>query len=64
MNIFVFCKKILEIDHVLPEGYRNIDDVFSINVKMGKIESIYVFSNGISFQPIYNPPKPNYNDTL
>lgn len=58
MNIFVFCKKLLEIEHVLPEGYRNIDDVFSINVKMGKIESIYVFSNGINFQPIYNLPSP------
>ena len=56
MNIFVFCKKLLEIEHVLPEGFRSIDEVCGIKVSKGKITRLGLFSSNIKFEPLYNIP--------
>ena len=56
MNVFVFCKKLLEIEHILPEGYRDNDSVYTINVNRGKIITLDIFLYGIDFELIHNLP--------
>ena len=47
MNIFIFCKKLLEINHILPEG-RRFDGIYRMYVSRGRLESIEVFANSLT----------------